>query len=210
MEDKASSKALSIKAHFDDLQGRIAFLVELRAMGRKDEALMLCCCYIEALGTRASTEPERKAKNYCSILAEQGCNEIWRLVHPKQLKGLLSSKGLFSGVFSAIEPLIDSFGKQLIDPQEVLAGLDPSLNEQQRSWLQDNIFRGSMANISYERIRCELVHDISGGSISFSETIHNGNPVPDLDFEMPYASLRKIVDASQEKAVSTNKWWFEK
>lgn len=209
MKDENVAKAHFIKAYFDDLQNRLAFLSDLHVMGRKDEALMLCCCYIEALGSRASDEPEQKARNYCDILAAQGCNEIWRLVHPKQLKDLLSSKPLFTGVYGTLEPLIDGFGGHLIDPREVLARLDPPLNEQQRSWLQGNIFKGSMANISYERIRCELVHDISGGGISFSETMHNGNPVPNLDFEVLYSSLRKIVEASREKAVCTNKWWFE-
>jgi len=98
----------------------------------------------------------------------------------------------------------------LIEPQELLARLEPSLDEKQRSWLQDNIFKGSMAMISYERIRCELVHDIDAEtSISFSETTYNGNPVPILDFEALYSSLKKIVAASQKKAVSSNKFWYE-
>jgi hypothetical protein len=62
MEDKASGKARYIRAYFDDLQGRIAFLGELYGMGRKNEALMLCCCYIEALGSRQSQEPEREGE----------------------------------------------------------------------------------------------------------------------------------------------------
>lgn len=170
---------------------------------------MLCCCYIEALGSRQSPEPERKAKNYCRILAEYGQNEIWRLIHPKQLKGVLSAKDLFKDTLSALLPLIDSFGARLVEPQEVLTRLDAALSAQQRAWLADNIFKGSIGNISYERIRSELVHDISAAPISFSETSYKGNPVPDLNFEMLYASLCNIVKVSQERAVATNKWWFE-
>lgn len=202
-------KAFSIKAYFDDLQNRISFLAELHVMGRKDEALMLCCCYIEALGSRESDEPKNKAKNYCGILTEQGGNELWRLIHPKQLKNLLSSKKLFNDILNVLEPLVDAYGKQLIEPHEVLDCFNPHINEEQRNWLQNNIFKGSMASISYERIRSELVHDISGGSISFGETVCNGKQVPDIDFELLYASLLKIVSASQEKSISTNKWWFE-
>ena len=209
MEDKDSSKSYFIKAYFDDLQSRVAFLAELHAMGRSNEALMLCCCYIEGLGTRASGDPKPKAKNYCSILAQNGGNEIWKLVHPKQLRIWLSSKPLFSDVFGQLEPLIDGFGKQLLDPDEVRARLDALLSEQQQRWLQNNVFRGSLANISYERIRSELVHDISASPLSFSETEHNGNPVPDLDFEMLYSALRKILDSFQERAVSSNRWWYE-
>ena len=123
---------------------------------------------------------------------------------------MLSTNGLFKEQFSTLEPLIDSFGSQLIDPQELLARLDSSLDETQRSWIQDNIFKGSMAMISYERIRCELVHDIEADSIiSFGETTYKGNAVPILDFEALYASLKNIVAVSQSKAVSTNMFWYE-
>lgn len=209
MNDNASSKAQYIRAYFDDLRNRISFLKELYGNGRKDEALMLCCCYIEALGSRQSQEPERKAKNYCSVLAEHGQNEIWSLIHPEQLKNVLTANGLFKDTVPALQPLIDSFGAQLVEPQDALARLDTALNAQQRAWLADNIFKGSIANISYERIRSELVHDISAAPISFSETSYKGNPVPDLNFEMLYASLCNIVKVSQERAIATNKWWFE-
>src|SRR6266581_7504796 len=159
--DKASGKARYIEAYFDDLQGQIAFLGELYGMDRKNEALMLCCCYIEALGSRQSQEPERKAKNYCNVLAEHGKNEIWQLIHPKQLKNVLSANGLFKDTFSALEPIIDKFGARLIDPQELRDQLDPGLNAQQRAWLKDNLFKGSIASISYEGIRSELVRAIS-------------------------------------------------
>lgn len=210
MDSDATSKAYFIKAYFDNLQKRIAFLRELHAEGRECEALMLCCCYIEALGSRELIGLDLKAKNYCAILSEEGGNEIWRLINPKQLKKVLSTNGLFKEQFNTLEPLIDDFGSQLIDPQELLARLEPSLDGKQRSWLQDNIFKGSMAMISYERIRCELVHDIDADtSISFSETTYKGNPVPKLDFEALYSSLKKVVAASQSKAVSTNKFWYE-
>ncbi len=210
MDSDATTKAYFIEAYFDKLQERIAFLHELHAEERECEALMLCCCYIEALGSRELTGLDLKAKNYCAILSEEGDNKIWRLIHPKQLKKVLSTNGLFKEQFNTFEPVIDDYGPQLIEPQELLARLEPSLDEKQRSWLQDNIFKGSMAMISYERIRCELVHDIDAEtSISFSETTYNGNPVPILDFEALYSSLKKIVAASQKKAVSSNKFWYE-
>lgn len=210
MDSDATNKAFFIEAYFDNLQHRIAFLPALNAKGRECEALMLCCCYIEALGSREIAGRDIKAKNYCAILSEEGGNEIWRLIHPKQLKKVLSTNGLFKEQFNTLEPLIDDFGSQLIDPQELLAHLEPSLDGKQRSWLQDNIFKGSVAMISYERIRCELVHDIEAEtSISFGETTYKGNPVPKLDFEALYSSLKKIVAASQKKAVSSNKFWYE-
>src|SRR4051794_10677404 len=103
-------------------------------MTRKNEALMLCCCYIEALGSRQSPEPDRKAKNYCRILAEHGQHEIWRLVHPKQLKNVLATNGLFKDAFNALESVINDFGTRLVEPEHARAKLDSVLSEQQRAW----------------------------------------------------------------------------
>lgn len=203
------TKTEFIKSYYADLQKRIAFLAELHNMRRKDEALMLCCCYIEALGSRESSEPERKAKNYCDILAKHGRNEIWRLVHPKQLTNVLANNGLFKDSLDGLVPLIGEFGTQLVELEQVRAKLDPALTAQQRSWVDNNLFKGTIANISYERIRSELVHDLSAASISFSETLYKGEAVPDLNFETLYTSLRHIVNASQERAIANGKWWFE-
>jgi len=64
-----------------------------------------------------------------------------------------------------------------------------------------------MANISYEHIRSELVHDIStAGMISFSETIYNGIPVPAITFELLYSSLRSVLNTIQSNATATNMW----
>ncbi len=206
MISENTNKAFYIQAYFNDLQQRTAFLAELHSKGRKDEALMLCCCYIEALGNRESSDLDLKAKNYCTILSDKGGNEIWRQIHPKQIKNVLFKNKFFKEQLSTLETQIDYFGSQLIEPQVLLAQLDPHINVKQRSWFQDHIFKGSMANISYERIRCELVHDITGGSISFSETAYKGNPVPDIDFETLYASLNTILAISQSEAISTNSW----
>jgi len=209
VDENAKAKAENIEAYFDNLQKRIEFLAALYDMGRVNEALMLRCCYIEALGSRQSPEPERKAKNYCDVLAKHSRNEIWHLVCPKQLKNVMASNGLFKDAIGVVEPLINGFGTQLIEPEQVHARLDPVLSDQQRAWLDDNLFKGTVTYISYERIRSELVHDISAATISFSEMSYKGKPAPDLDFEMLYASLRYIVNVSEARAVSTNKWWFE-
>jgi hypothetical protein len=50
--EESDGKAFFIKAYFDDLEQRIAFLRELQAAEHENEALMLCCCYIEALGSQ--------------------------------------------------------------------------------------------------------------------------------------------------------------
>lgn len=209
MEDDMATNAFFIEAYFRDLENRVTFLEELNRTGHRNEALLLCCCYIEALGSRQSSEPKSKAKNYCSILVQYGENEIWSMLHPKQIQAVLSEKKLFNNAFRTVEPLIDAIGNQLISPLELLGILMPSLNAAQQRWLQENIYKGSMANISYEHIRSALVHDISASDISFSATQYKGNPLPNIDWDLLYPSLQKIVATLKNEALLTGKWWWE-
>lgn len=209
MEEKRSDKAFFIEAYFDDLEKRIAFLKDMNEGGHRDEALMLCCCYIEALGSRQYHESERKAKNYSRILEEHGGNDIFALVHPKQLNQVLADQKLFKANLSKIESVIDGFGMELVLQEVVVDTLAPVITDDQASWLQDNLFKGTIAAISYELVRSELVHDISAASITFSETTIKGNPVPDLTFELLYPALWAIFHRLKTKSLETNTWYWE-
>lgn len=205
-----ADKAFFIKAYFDDLQRRVSFLPELYAMGRRNEALMLTCCYIEALGTRRFRH-ESKIRNYCQILCEYGGFECWRLIHPKLIQSLICSKPLFAKGLEELCAEIQSSGTELIEPGELLARLSPKVQDVHREWLRENGFRASIAAIGYDRIRSELVHDISGpGTLSFSSSTINGKPVPDLDFQLFFESLQSIVSIAAVESAKTNEWWFEK
>ena len=209
MNDKDSDKAFMIQAYFDDLEKRIAFLKELYDGDHTDEALMLCCCYIEALGSRQYHDSDRKAKNYYRILEEYSGNELFTLIHPKQLRNVLMNQKLFKANITRIEPIIDGFGKELILQKVVSDSLSPVITEDQVNWLNDNLFKGTMAAISYERVRSELVHDISTSNLTFSETTFHGKPVPDINFELLYPALMNIFRRLKEISLKTNKWCWE-
>lgn len=206
MDDKDSDKAFMIQTYFDNLEKRIAFLKELYDGNHTDEALMLCCCYIEALGSRQSHDSDRKAKNYYRILEEHCDNKLFTLIHPKQLRNVLMSQKLFKANITQIKPIIDGFGKELILQEVVFDSLSPVITKDQVNWLNDNLFKGTMAAISYERVRSDLVHDISTSNLTFNETIFDGKPVPDMNFELLYPALMNIFHSLKEISLKTNKW----
>ncbi len=209
MNDKDSDNAFMIQAYFDDLEKRIAFLKELYDGNHTDEALMLCCCYIEALGSRQYHDSDRKAKNYYRILVEHSGNKLFTLIHPKQLRNVLLKQKVFKSHITRIEPVIDGFGMELI-PQKVVTGsLSPVITEDQVNWLNDNLFKGTMAAISYDEVRSKLVHDISTSSLSFSKTTFDGKPVPDMNFDLLYPALMNIFHSLKGISFKTNKWHWE-
>ncbi|HEX5361572.1 MAG TPA: hypothetical protein VFW49_10860 [Fluviicoccus sp.] len=210
LEANVQAKAFFIAAYFKDLQDRVLFLQELYAMGRREEALLLCCCYIEALGSRLSADPKAKAKNYCDILMSHGGNDLWHLIYPSQIKSVLSGMPLFKDVLPALSQHINMIGMELICPQDLISLLINILNHDQLKWLRANTFKGSMAYFSYQQIRSELVHDISTAhSLSFGSPQYHGNPIPSIDFPLLYSSLRKIVTSLESISKSSGKWWWE-
>jgi len=209
MNDKNPDKAFMIQSYFDDLEKRIAFLEKLYNGDHTDEALMLCCCYIEALGSRQYHDSDRKAKNYYRILERYSSNEIFALIHPKQLRNVLMSKKLFKENITQIEPIINRFGKKLILQKVVSDSLLPVINEKQVKWLNDNLFKGTMAAISHERVRSDLVHDISTSNLTFGETTFGGKPVPDMNYELLYPALMNIFHNLKETSLKSNKWYWE-
>jgi hypothetical protein len=209
LEENQADKTFFIKAYFDDLEKKIGFLKELKEGSHKDEALMLCCCYIEALGSMQYHQSERKAKNYSMILRESAGNDIFGLVHPKQLKVVLTNQKRFKHNFSAIEPIIDGFANELVSQEIVTKKLSSIISTDQAEWLQNNIFKATIAAISYDVIRSELVHGISTANVTFSQTTFKGNPVPDLNFELLYSALWNIFGRIKKKSLETNKWYWE-
>ena len=204
-----TDKAFMIQAYFNDLEKRVAFLKKLYDLDHTNEALMLCCCYIEALGSRQYHDSDRKAKNYYRILEKYSSNELFALIHPKQLRNVLRSKKLFEANITQIDPIIDNFGKELILQKVVSDSLSPVITEEQVNWLNDNLFKGTMAAISYERVRSDLVHDISTSNLIFEETTFNSKPVPDINFKLLYSALMNIFHNLKKNSLKSNKWYWE-
>lgn len=202
-------KAFLIEAYFDDLEDRIDFLNQLNGDGRVDEALMLCCCYIEAIGSRRYHQSERKGKNFAKILEEGSKNDLFSMVHPSKLLQVLKNKKLFKNTIEKIEPIIIAYGKSLQTQGDILADLHSVLAPEQGAWFEDNLFKGTISAVTYDLVRNELVHDVSAGTVTFSETTINGNPVPDLDFKLLHPALRNVFEFVKSESIGNNKWYWE-
>ena len=181
----------------------------LHADGHDNEALMLCCCYIEALGSHRYHDSERKAKNYCTILKEHGNNEIFGLAHPKQISLVLAKLKLFRSNIPLIDKAVTSLGNHLHDEDTITEIFDPLLTQQQKEWLSENFFKLTIAAISYELVRSELVHDLSAAPVSFSETTFNGELAPRLDFQLLYGALQSVFSDAKRQSIESNKWFWE-
>lgn len=209
MPKESEAKAFLIEAYYNDIEQRISFLKELHDGGHNNEALMLCCCYIEALGSQRYHDSERKAQNFCTILEEDSGNLIFGLIHPVLALKVLGSKKLFQENFSSIETALSSLGNTLCNKEKFYELIEPLTTARQHEWFTENIFKLTIAAISYDQVRSELVHDISTSTVNFNGTTFNGVQVPSLNFDILYRALQNIFSNAKYQSVNVNQWYWE-
>ncbi len=197
-----------VDAYFDVIEEKIAF-VEKLAQERTDEPLLLCCCYIEALGSKKYPKLKQKWKQYASILFDYSENPVFSRIHPDQMFQSLSEKKLFVVSKAAIKNSLQEFGDELPTQEEVTEKLTPLLSVEQNKWLDDNIQKGTIAALSYDWVRSELVHDFSSLNIAFSKSTILGKPVPNLDFQLLHPALVKIVKQLRVESTAAGKFFWE-
>lgn len=194
-------KIVLIESYFNDIESRIAFLDKLVIDGHVDEAFLLCSVYIESLAN-GYYQNYGSARGFCTALIDLSKNDLFSYIHPKQLENKLKDNKLFKANIEDIKNKLEQLKNKLYKVAAIEKHLDSTLNVEQKEWFHDYWFKGSMAMIAYERIRCEAVHDMYTIKLSFSETELNGEPVPELDFKLLKSALDEIVLYLKGKSLS--------
>jgi len=122
-----------IQAFFDTIDDKIAFLSHLCALGRHDEAMTLCCTYIDGLGQaiywRSSSHPgstkNNSSFNFVRVLREHGEQPYLDLIHPmgfiRWLRKVENRQKKFKGLPEKIESALQAFKGQLMKESDLLA-----------------------------------------------------------------------------------------
>lgn len=206
------AKRQYIAAFFDDLKAKSEFLVELHTSSRRDEAWILCSVYIDRLGNALSASPTFTSRNFATVLLERGGEPVLDLVLPGRLLSELRSnekrlKRMPDGAMVRVCVALDNLTSDVAWTRDELRGhLAPVLSSHDLSWLEGELWRGSLASVVYEHIRCPNVHEFgSGDGLCFSKARHNGHPIPDVDLWMLHRALQRIIGYARSLSETTNK-----
>ncbi len=198
-----------IEAGFNDLERRAGFLLRLKEMGFEQESLLLCCCYIEAMGNLYFQSNGRQL-NFYRILKDFGGEEVFIYIHPKQLWiGLIAAMNLRK-IGKKIGVTLRKAEKKLYTEEEALTLVAKLLNKEEMRKLKANLWRGSFAALAYEWFRNPSVHELGGAkSFSFQGTTLNEKPVPDLDFSLLYRGMLNILRNMREISAKTGTYFCQ-
>lgn len=209
-DDDLQAKMEFITAFFDDLNNKIIFLNELYNNGRRDEARVLCSCYIDWLASALYWPEERNNFNFVRILREYGAEEIFSFIHPKMLKASLLKKTgkKWAAIYSKTSPILQKALGRLYDEHEIIDLLSSVLSDKEIEDVKKELWRGSFAAIVYNEVRNVSVHSFGpSDGITFDNTLFKGQPCPKIDFALVYQTLKLLASAVQEISLNSTKWF---
>ncbi len=209
-EADLQAKARFIEAYFKDLCARITFLEELHGSNHADEAMLLCCCYIDGLANNLNVDDPSSHRNFVRVLREHGGEVFLTRVHLKHLRNALDRlRGKpAQHALEALQKVSGAMDHELHPEAAVLALLPSNTPDSVRGWLRNQLWRGTLACVAYEQLRCLSVHRLgASGAIIFSNTQLDGNPVPPIDFAVLYRVLWRVFEVAHDRSIRSNRWF---
>jgi hypothetical protein len=217
-EAMMEAKKELIKLYFTHIEGKLEKIRDISKIS-EEEALMLCCCHIEALGARQYREieyvnPPRKAlANYSKsavfteILVRYSSYDFWDKIHPIGLLGLMPK--IFNNNYQDYVIALSEIGYELREKEFVIDHVKNLFeNSVQKEWFNKHIHKGTIGNIAYSKVRSEIVHNISHQPITFLAK-WQGKDLPDIDFILMERCLSNIIDQLKAVSFHTGTFWWE-
>lgn len=198
-------KAQAIKDYFDDREAKVAFTRELYKNGRSDEAMILCCVYIESFGTALYWPLSGARRCFAQVLIEHGGEPEFSLIHPRALvEGLRGLCANCAKIADLLNQKLSGLPSELRTIPDFLSLTRPGLSDDQASELESNIWYGTLAAIAYKRLRSAAVHcGAAPDYISFDQTSYKGGPAPELSFDLLYQGLSRVFAVCRKRSVES-------
>lgn len=212
-EEKHQAKMSFIGVYFDDLDAKINYLDELYETGHRDEARVLCSCYIDWFASALYWPWSEKKNNFyfVKILKEHGGDEIFLRIHPQMLEDALREKAngpKWTAICNKTSAALQHARGRLYNEQEIIDLLSSLLNNTEIDDVKKELWRGTFAAIVYLKIRIPSVHGLgTPDEIFFDNTIYQDKQIPSIDFLMLYPCLKRIVVVARERSLSTAKFF---
>lgn len=176
---------------------RIVFLDQLYGQGHTDESLILCCCYIEAVGNWLYNSEINGGEAFTKALLRHGENEAFGRINPGRLLDMLhrsEDAAQWEAVMSKLAPVFACFLDRFYPSEKIIKACRCALSSEEFASLDKVLWVGTLAGLAHKITKCEGVHH---GCISIwgcGETV--------LDFHLFYPALRRIFEKARRLIMS--------
>ena len=207
MQVSLTPKQQFIEAFFTNVEHKVERLQALRSNGFSDEAFTLCLLYIDRLASsHYGGKYGQNRKSFCRALKELSDNPLFGMIHPQHL--LEQARHTCPSAVSIIESIASPEPHALLEEDNLAKDIKNSvLADSDRVKLISNLWRASIASITYDSIRNAEVHGPGSGGLSFDESIYQGKVGVTLSFQVFYDALRTILQRIREISMKSSEWF---
>ena len=211
-DDNHRAKMEFIRAFFDDFDEKVAYLEDLYKSNHRDEAAILCSCYIDSLALALYFPDDRSNFNFVKCLREHGSDDIFSHFHPimldEALRKLSKRGGKWAKIYTTVTGTLKTMDKRLYSDREITDLLTTLLNTSGMKDIEQQLWRGTFAAIVYERFRIAAVHGFGPpDGTTFDSTTFKDRPVPVIDYSMVHNCLKRIVALARDVSEKTGRWF---
>ena len=209
-DSDTDSKRRFIAAFFDDLDRKAAFLAELWNGGRQDEAVTLCCCYLDGVANNCRWDEASSAKNFVVTVQAFGGEPDLALHSGLGLVRALraANKAALSTLANDIDTALGTALPDLVSAEELLRRLRGSLGQASYAAAKKHLWKGSVAAIAYNRVRSPFVHELRGyGAVIVGSTNTNGAHEVSLAFPLLHRVLTRLLATMRARSDDSVKWF---
>ncbi len=203
----AAAKQRFIAAYFDDLEARARFTWQLREDEHPQEAMTLCCCYLDGLAAFLYHDSERSAFNFVRLLKEHGQQPKLAQVCPLVMtRWLEASHGKLAPTARKLATALGGDLNRVMSDTELSVAITRSLTKQEASALSSHIWRAALAFVAYTNLRVPSVHATGSSAAVIVGSGGPSTPVR-LSFDTMYKALLATIAALRDLSLRTNKWF---
>ena len=198
-----------IVAFFDDARDRANFLLDLHRKSYRSEALTLCLVYIDSFSQWLFWPRDQSGRNFVDALVEFGGDSDYALLHPLAvIRTFATMKGQRKDFSARVQNLFPGPQYSLLEKSEFLKRISDAFSRKELKLLEAELWRGTIANIAYTRLRNPSVHNFGREwEISFDNTSFNGNSTRNLTFERLHWGLLGLIDEARRRSLVNNQWF---
>lgn len=191
-----------IDAYWDEVEGRVGYLLALLEVERYAEALTLCATYLEGVAHALVTTDAREDREYADDTAAHADDPYLSLVHPQQLVRVATQlMGLSAATAKGFALIFDQHEPQLLYQDQAVDVVRSTLPPSEAAMVERVMWKCTIAYIIYDFLRTQSYQRSAGvRKIGLGPAFYEGESVQGLAVPELVGLLRGMIAEARARS----------
>lgn len=197
-----------IDAYWDDVEGRVGYLLALLEVERYAEALTLCATYLEGVAHALVTSDPREEREYATEAEAHAGDPYLSLVHPQQLVRVATQlMGVSAATAKGFAMIFDAHEPQLLYQDEAVNIVRSTLPPSEATMVERVIWKCTIAYVIYDFLRTQTYQRREGvRKVGMGSAFYEGETSQGLSVLELVSLLRGMI--AEARARGHAKGWL--